>query len=103
MRHATDIVGYIYKAEQYTPEGVIAALATGPGQDFDGWALAEGSDPLSPEENLDEIAAAFGIDRHDEHTYDSDHFPKVIFASQVEDDDELFVDEHNNHVRYTDI
>jgi hypothetical protein len=73
-----DIIGYTYRAENYTPEGVIRALATGPGEDFDGWALAQGADPMSVEDNLSEIAYAFGIDRQDETSFDSNYFPKVI-------------------------
>lgn len=91
-----DIVGYTYKAEQYTPEGLIPALATGPGQDFDGWALGDGVD-MSVEDNLNELAAAFGVDRDDERSFDSDYFPKVILAAQVEFG-ERFVNEHGHYV-----
>ncbi|QQO39279.1 hypothetical protein SEA_RUDY_97 [Microbacterium phage Rudy] len=91
-----DIVGYTYKAQQYTPEGVIAALATGPGQDFDGWALGDGVN-MSVEDNLNELAAAFGIDRADETSFDTDYFPKVVLRINVEDD-EHFENEHGNHV-----
>lgn len=40
------------------------------------------------EENLDLAAKTLGIDRHDEKSFDSSTFPKVIFDSQVEDSDE---------------
>ena len=83
--HATDIVGYTFQADTYCPEHVIDALPTGEGEAFDGWALAPGADPMSTEDNLSEIASAFGIDRQDEHTFDTDYFPKVIFADQAED------------------
>ena len=62
-----------------------SALPTEEGGDFDGWAVAEGVQ-MSTEENLSEIAAAFGIDRMNEHTYDSDNFPKVIFRDMAEDE-----------------
>ena len=83
---ATDIVGYTYKADLYCPVCIVGMLPTGPGEEFDGWALAEGV-RMSTEENLTEIAAAFGIDRMDEETFDSDDFPKVVFASQALDGD----------------
>lgn len=83
---ATDIVGYTFNADQFHPECL--RLPTGKGEAFDGWALADGV-WMPVEQNLDEIAAAFGINRQDESTFDSGDFPKVIFASQVEDDDDV--------------
>lgn len=80
------IAGYTYAADQYCPSCIIAQLPTGPGGAFDGWALAEGVS-MSTEANLAEIAAAFSIDRMDERSYDSDEFPKVIFAIQLEEDE----------------
>jgi hypothetical protein len=85
----TDIVAYTFNAEIFHPRCIIAALPMGPGEAFDGWALA-GNEKypaalMSAEENLAEIAAAFGFDRTDERTYDGSEFPKVVFASQVED------------------
>ncbi|QQO39607.1 hypothetical protein SEA_WHEELIE_98 [Microbacterium phage Wheelie] len=91
-----DIVGYTYKAEHYTPDGVIAALATGPGQDFDGWALGDGVN-MSVEDNLNELAAAFGIDRADETSFDTDYFPKVVLRVNLEDG-EHFANEHGQYV-----
>lgn len=78
-----DIVAYTYKADTYCPECIIEQLPTGPGEDFDGWALAEGADPMTTEANLNEIAAAFGINRGTEHTFDSSYFPKVSFRDQT--------------------
>jgi hypothetical protein len=86
MRHDT-IVGYTFNADTYCPRCIIAQLPTGEGQAFDGWALAEGAAPMSTEDNLHEIAAAFGIDWQDESSYDSGDFPKVVFAGQVEEDE----------------
>lgn len=42
---------------------------------------------MDPETVLDQHAAANGIDRTDEHTFDSDDFPKVVFADEVQPDD----------------
>lgn len=82
------IVGYTYAADTYCwGECVIQALLTGDGERFDGWALAAGADPMSTEDNLTEIAMAFGIDRMDEYSFDSDEFPKVIFADSVDSDE----------------
>jgi hypothetical protein len=81
---AYDIVGYTYNADIYCPACIIAALPTGEGGAFDGWALGKGT-TMATEDNLNEIAFAFGIDRKDETTFDSGDFPKVIFASQVEE------------------
>lgn len=87
MAHATDIVGYTFNADQYCPQCVISALPTGDGEAFDGWAVAPGAPFISTEDNLAEIAEAFGIDRMDEHSFDSSEFPKVIFRSSLEDDE----------------
>lgn len=84
MARFDDVVGYVFKADTYCPEHVVGRLPTGPSEDFDGWALAHGV-MMTTEENLDEIAAAFGIDRHDEYSFDSDHFPKIIFRDAAEE------------------
>jgi hypothetical protein len=78
------IAGYTYRAENACPYCTIGALPTGDGDVFDGWKDCS-VPPMSAEENLSELAAAFGIDRMDERTFDSGDFPKVIFASMVED------------------
>ena len=82
--HATDIVGYTFRADIYCPECIVGALPTGDGEAFDGWALAGGV-RKSAEDNLSEVAAAFGINRDNESSFDSGDFPKVIFASMTED------------------
>jgi len=78
-RKAWDIVGYTYAAETLCPACTLAALPTGKGERFDGWRDA--TEDQSAEDNLTELAAAFGIEREDERSYDSDEFPKVIFSS----------------------
>lgn len=85
-----DIVGYTYDAENYTPSGVIEAMI----------ASSEASPAardMSTEDALDQIAGANAIDRHDEASFDSGEFPKVIFASMVEDG-ETFVDSDGTYV-----
>lgn len=81
MAKSSDIVGYEFRVERYCPEHIVAAVTATP--EFDGWALAEGVD-MPVEANLNEIAAAFGIDRMDERTFDSDEFPKVVFRDQAD-------------------
>lgn len=82
-----EIVGYTFQTDVYCwGDCVIRALPTGEGEPYDGWALADGV-RMSTEDNLDELALAFGIDRNDEHSFDSGDFPKVIFADSVQDDE----------------
>ena len=83
-RKAWEVVGYTYAAEILCPACTLAALPTGKGERFDGWRDA--TEDLSPEDNLADLAAAFGIDREDERSYDSDEFPKVIFSSSNDDE-----------------
>lgn len=81
-RKAWAVIGYTFQSDMWCVDCIIGALPTGEGERFDGWALAPGV-KMTAEGNLDEIAAAFGIDRHDEWSYDSDEFPKVIYADGV--------------------
>ena len=53
---------------------------------YDGWALTAPI-TMAAEDNLDEMARAFGIDREDESSFDSADFPKVVFADEIEDGD----------------
>lgn len=89
-----DIIGYTFQAELYTPFGVLEALYSHP--NFEGWRNVLGV--RSVETELDEIAAAFGIDRTDEYSFDSDEFPKVVFVDQANDDD-WAVDSDGAYVR----
>ena len=82
----SEIVGYTYNADTYCPRHIIQQLPFGDGERFDGWKLAEGVE-MSTEDNLNEIAYAFGILREEESTFDSSFFPKVIFADQVTEHD----------------
>lgn len=83
-RKAWDVVGYTFQTETYCPEHIIDALPTGEGESYDGWATVL---PMSTEDNLSEIAFAFGIDRMDEYSFDSDEFPKVIFSDSITEND----------------
>jgi hypothetical protein len=82
-RKAWAVVAYVFHAEILCPECTLKALPTDPGQEFDGWRDATGR--MTAEENLTELALAFGIDRADERSFDSDEFPKVVFSSDLGD------------------
>lgn len=81
--NATPIVGYTYRADQYCTGHIVAQLTANPGNVHHAEAVI-----LDVEAHLDLLARLEGIDRYDEHSFDSDHFPKVIYASQVEGDDD---------------
>lgn len=85
----SQIIGYTFKAENYTPEGVIAALYAD--ERYDGWQTIPGYH-MPVEDNLNEIAYHEGIDRNDEHSFDSEDFPKVILSTK-DTQDLILVDE----------
>lgn len=71
---ADTIVAYTYKADIYCPKCVVVvAEAPAPESRMD-----------SIEDRLDRAASTLSIDRYNEASYDSDRFPKVVFADQVE-------------------
>lgn len=74
------VIGYTFKAENYCPAHVMPALTADP--EYDGWELGEGI-TMPVEQNLNEIAYHFGIDREREHTFESDNFPKVVLRHDV--------------------
>lgn len=90
MTKATDIVGYMYNADIWTPAGIIELGIR------DGW-LAPAARDMDAEEVLDQAHHQFGIDRYDECSYDSSEFPKVVFRASVESD-ELFRNEYGEYV-----
>lgn len=83
---ADAIVGYTYDAENLCPHCTIDSMVSDqseiPGK--------------SIEEKLDYIASIGAnprgevINRHDENSFDSGVFPKVIFASMVEDNEQCY-------------
>jgi len=74
MASATDIVGYTYAADLYCCECVLRAVGT---------TGAEVSERYV-EPTLDQLAQKLGIDRHDESSFDSGDFPKVVFRDMLE-------------------
>jgi hypothetical protein len=79
--NAADIAGYTYNCENFTPRALIDAMVSA-------GELSPAARDMRPEDVLDQHAGALGIDRYDENTYDSSEFPKVIFWSQITDDDD---------------
>ncbi len=75
MSNAADIVAYTYKADIYCPGCIVTQVSHSPVA-----GLLE-----SAEQALDVFAKLREIDRYDESTFDSDDFPKVVFASQLEE------------------
>jgi hypothetical protein len=71
------IVGYTYAADTYCPGCIVDKLTNGNG----------GNIGESTEERLDRIAQHDGIDRMDEHSFDSGEFPKVILSINVHSGD----------------
>lgn len=78
MTHATDIVAYTYRAKLYHARCIVAALI------FDDELRIMNIDLT--ETILDNAAHVAGINRHDEYSFDSDEFPKVVFDSQLDID-----------------
>jgi hypothetical protein len=88
----TDIVGYTYKADTYHPQCVLEVVKADHPLDY---PLASTILPTdTPEDILRTVAKSMrlagtlDLDIDDEHTFDSGDFPKAIFASQVESDNE---------------
>lgn len=77
--NAFDIVAYTYQAEQLCPTCTIETLIR------DGF-LDHTARDVREETALDQAASRVGVNRHDERSFDSGEFPKVVFASQVENE-----------------
>jgi hypothetical protein len=77
--HATDIVAYTFQAETLCPACVLDRIP-------EARELSDNSPAMDTEAVLHAVAVSHGIDWEDEYSYDSDEFPKVIFASQIEDE-----------------
>ena len=66
--------GYVFNADVYCPDCIVDACDSYlKNADLCGVADTEGQ--------LNVLAKANEINRHDEHSYDSDEFPKVIFIA----------------------
>jgi hypothetical protein len=88
IMHSYTVVGYAYRADVYDPEHAIQTLARDLANGDNAGAMsAYPDDYRDTPEDWRELADVAGIaDPEDERSFDSDRFPKVIFADQVEDD-----------------
>lgn len=79
MAHSTDIVGYSFQADIYCPECILDEVEYmySPGlSDVSG---------ASMEKILDALAELHKIDRHNESSFDSGEFPKIILREHLND------------------
>lgn len=80
-RQPFDVVAYTFQAALVCPDCVVPLL----------FELFEQPFPHAPhvttEAKLGVLAKQVGIDYRDEHSYDSDEFPKVVFRDQLADAD----------------
>jgi hypothetical protein len=75
-----EIAAYLYRADIYCPACIIEAMI----------ARRDASPTardMAVEAVLDQCAEAFAIDRHDEISFDSSEFPKVVLRADVADGD----------------
>jgi hypothetical protein len=77
MPTSFDIVGYTYKAEEFTPSGLREYLTSSTPEVW-GWDASQDVEAV-----LDTLAHSMGIDRENEYSFDSDDFPKVVFRNQL--------------------
>lgn len=73
----SEVVAYVFRADIFCPACILSQVNGSPVV-----GLLEDT-----EEALDTFAKVRGIDRYDEHTYDSDVFPKVVFSVMVDGSD----------------
>lgn len=79
------IVGYTFQADIFCPDHIAEEVRRTLSADL--WHPVDedgGEYPWDAEWILDQWADLCDIDRYNEHTFDSDDFPKVIFSGQVE-------------------
>lgn len=84
MTHSSSIAAYMYAAELVCPD-CITVIATEQIEKLDEGASARGTCDGFPDQLVARWARRANIDINDEHSYDSDTFPKVVFADQVDE------------------
>lgn len=75
----SEVVAYVFRADIFCPACIVSQLPRD--------VLSPAASDMRVEDLLDQVAAYVGIDRYDEHTYDSEEFPKVIFSHMVDSSD----------------
>jgi hypothetical protein len=81
--HSWDVIAYDYQADRYC-ETCITDIAADRIFELDPERVLVFT--RYPSETLALWARLAVIDHLDEHSYDADDFPKVVFADQIEDD-----------------
>lgn len=89
-RKSDAIVGYTFKAQQFCPEHLIEFMVQ------NGY-LSPAARDMRVEDVLDQHAGAEGVDREDQHSFDSDDFPKTILDQQLEEVEECDWNGHSLH------
>lgn len=89
MAVTTVPAAYLFKGEQFGLCCILGKLPTGPDEAFDGWADHSGQ-PI--ETSLNELAAAFGIDRT-EVPFDNSAFPESVSREALDSNDYTLCDE----------
>jgi hypothetical protein len=75
-----EIAAYLYQADLYCPACIIDAMIAHKD-------AAPAARDMPVDDVLDQCADAMAIDRHDETSYDSSEFPKVVLRIDLADDD----------------
>ena len=83
MSACYDIVAYDYAADRYCLDCMVVTATERMEAAFPG-ASARGDCDGFPDQVIATWARLAGIDFNDEHSYDSDEFPKVVFRDQLE-------------------
>lgn len=77
------VVAYTYQAENLCPD-----CTKGKVYSTHRDSLSPAAADLEAEVLLDQLAEYLMLDREDEHTFDSDDFPKVILSVQVDESED---------------
>jgi hypothetical protein len=80
MAKPFDVVAYTYRADIYCPTCVVEMTHYSPNGNPADRKIT------NAEPYLDVVARIRGINRENEHSFDSDEFPKVVFRDSVNDD-----------------
>lgn len=80
---ATDIIAYYYGEKTVCPDCTKDLAAP--------YYLIDSPESFSTEQVLDTAAKTVGINRHDEDSYTSYEFPKVLYPDDLVDGEKCFV------------
>lgn len=81
------IVSYAYKADIWCGDCVVEEVCKDRNiENPEQWDAEQSLDIIAENISWSEIMSQ-NFDRYDEYSFDSDEFPKVIFADQIEEDE----------------